>query len=206
MKGITIYKGKATYIDRADIDTDQIMPKQFLKRIEKTGFGQYVFYEWRYLKDGSPNMEFELNKYPNSTILITGPNFGCGSSREHAVWGLKEYGFRVVISPSFADIFYFNAVENMLLPCTVTHDNVKLLIQKVKEKGEYYLTVDLPNQLIYDDENIKISFIIDQESKDRLIKGWDSIDLVLRFEDKISEYEKNRPSFFPTTQNFQYTK
>jgi len=193
MKGITTYKGKVALLDRSDVDTDQIMPKQFLKRIERTGFGQFVFYEWR----SDPN--FELNKYPNSTILVTGPNFGCGSSREHAVWGLKEFGFQIIISPSFADIFYFNAVENMLLPCTITLENYKKLVEKIRNNNEYYLTVDLQNQKIYDDFGFTIDFIIDPQSKERLIKGWDSIDLVLQFEDKIREYEKARNSFMPNT-------
>lgn len=198
-KGMTIYKGKVACLDRSDVDTDQIMPKQFLKRVERTGFGQFVFYEWRYLKNGELNPDFELNQFPGATILVTGPNFGCGSSREHAVWGLKEYGFKVIIAPSFGDIFYFNSVENMILPCIVEMENVKVLMQKTKGKKEYYLTVDLPNQKIYDDEGLVVDFKIDQESKDKLIKGWDSIDLVLKFEDKIKEYELRRPSFFPST-------
>lgn len=198
-KGITIYKGIVACLDISDVDTDQIMPKQFLKRVERTGFGQFVFYEWRYLKNGEPNPDFELNQFPGATILVTGPNFGCGSSREHAVWGLKEYGFKVIIAPSFGDIFYFNCVENMILPCIVEMENVKALMQKTKERKEYYLTVDLPNQKIYHDEGLVVDFKIDQESKDKLIKGWDSIDLVMKFEDKIKEYESRRPSFFPST-------
>ncbi|MFN4220238.1 MAG: 3-isopropylmalate dehydratase small subunit [bacterium] len=199
MKGVRgfsdIYRGKVAVLNRSDVDTDQIMPKQFLKKVERTGFGQYVFYEWRYLKDGSLNPDFELNRYSGAGILVTGPNFGCGSSREHAVWGLKEYGFNVIISPSFADIFYFNAVENMILPCTVDMENVKILIDKAQSKDEYFLNVDLVNQVVMDDEGLKIPFEIDKESKERLLKGWDSVDLVLQFEDKITEYEKRRPSF-----------
>ncbi|MEN3015561.1 MAG: 3-isopropylmalate dehydratase small subunit [bacterium] len=197
MKGISIHRGKVCFIDRSDIDTDQIMPKQFLKRVERTGFGEFVFYEWRYLKDGTINPDFELNKYPGASILVTGPNFGCGSSREHAVWGLKEFGFKVIISPSFADIFYSNAIENLLLPCTVKHEYVTKIIENTKQKQEYWLTVDLPNQAIFDDYGLRFDFWIDPQAKERFIKGWDSIDLVLRFEDSIKEYERNRPLFFP---------
>jgi 3-isopropylmalate/(R)-2-methylmalate dehydratase small subunit len=201
MRGITIIKGKVAVLDRSNVDTDQIMPKQFLKRVEKTGFGEFVFYEWRYLKDGTLNPEFELNKYKEPSVLATGDNFGCGSSREHAVWGLKEYGFKAIIAPSFADIFYSNSIENMLLLCIVDEKDVRTIIHKAKENYEYSLTIDLPNQTIYDDFGFKTTFHIDKESKERLLKGWDSIDMVLQFEENIRKYEERRPSFFPSTKN-----
>jgi 3-isopropylmalate/(R)-2-methylmalate dehydratase small subunit len=201
MRGITIIKGKVAVLDRSNVDTDQIMPKQFLKRVEKTGFGEFVFYEWRYLKDGTLNPEFELNKYKEPSVLATGDNFGCGSSREHAVWGLKEYGFKAIIAPSFADIFYSNSIENMLLLCIVDEKDVRTIIHKAKENYEYSLTIDLPNQTIYDDFGFKTTFHIDKESKERLLKGWDSIDMVLQFEENIRKYEERRLSFFPSTKN-----
>ena len=195
----TFYRGLVAPLDRSDVDTDQIMPKQFLKRVERTGYGEFLFYEWRYNPDGSINKDFILNKeeYKGASILVTGPNFGTGSSREHAVWGLIQFGFKAVISPSFGDIFYSNAIENNLWVIKVK-DTAKL-IENAKNIKNYHLNIDLEKQIVYDDFGYSLEFEIDQASKTKLIKGWDNIDLVLQFQDKIKEYEKNRPSFYPTT-------
>ena len=195
----SFHRGLSVPLDRSDVDTDQIMPKQFLKRIERTGYGEFVFYEWRYNPDGSLNKDFILNKeeYRGASILITGPNFGTGSSREHAVWGLLQFGIKAVIAPSFGDIFYSNSIENGLWVIKVK--DTSKLIQNALNIKNYYLNIDLEKQIVYDDYNYVLEFDIDNASKLRLIKGWDSIDLVLQFEKQISEYEKNRPEFFPKT-------
>lgn len=198
----TFYRGLVAPLDRSDVDTDQIMPKQFLKRTERTGYGDFVFYEWRYNPDKSINKDFVLNKeeYKDATILVTGPNFGTGSSREHAVWGLIQFGFKAIIAPSFGDIFYSNAIENNLWVIKVK-DTSKLLQNAFNIKN-YYLNIDLEKQIVYDDYNYVLEFEIDPASKLRLIKGWDSIDLVLQLESKIKEYEKNRPAFYPKLNYF----
>ncbi|MGC8734828.1 MAG: 3-isopropylmalate dehydratase small subunit [bacterium] len=195
----SFHRGLVAPLDRSDVDIDQIMPKQFLKRIERTGYGEFVFYEWRYNPDKSINKDFVLNKdeYKGATILVTGPNFGTGSSREHAVWGLIQFGFKAIIAPSFGDIFYSNAIENNLWVIKVK--DTSKLIQNALNIKNYYLNIDLEKQIVYDDYNYVLEFEIDPASKLRLIKGWDSIDLVLQFEDKIKEYEKNRPIFYPDT-------
>lgn len=150
MKPFTIHRGKTAGIDRVNIDTDQIIPKQFLKRIERTGFGQFLFYDWRYLSDGTPNPEFELNRPENegATILVAGDNFGCGSSREHAPWALQDYGFRAIIAPSFADIFYNNCLKNGLLPIRLDQEDVRYLLQQ-SERADYELTVSLEEQRVF---------------------------------------------------------
>jgi 3-isopropylmalate/(R)-2-methylmalate dehydratase small subunit len=181
-------------LDRVNVDTDQIIPKQFLKRIERTGFEEYLFYDWRYLDNGKPNPEFVLNneRYKDATILLTRNNFGCGSSREHAPWALKNYGFLVIIAPSFADIFFSNCFKNGMLPIVLQENVVEELFKRVLANKGYRLTVDLESQSITEDKGFKISFEIDPFKKRCLLEGLDDIGLTLRHEDKIRAYEERR--------------
>jgi 3-isopropylmalate/(R)-2-methylmalate dehydratase small subunit len=186
-------EGKAVSLDRANVDTDQIIPKQFLKRIEKTGFGQYLFFDWRYLKDGQVNEDFELNKQENAgaTILIANENFGCGSSREHAPWALLDFGFKVIIAPSFADIFYQNCLKNGMLPIALNNEQVQYLLEKGK-KQPYSLHINLEEQRVTDHDGFSAEFSIHSYWKKLLINGWDEIEITLQLNDKIEEYEKKR--------------
>jgi 3-isopropylmalate/(R)-2-methylmalate dehydratase small subunit len=179
-------------LDRVNVDTDQIIPKQFLKRIERTGFGEFLFYDWRYLNDGKPNPEFVLNqeRYQGATILLARDNFGCGSSREHAPWALKDYGFLVIIAPSFADIFFNNCFKNGMLPIVLPENVVEELFQKTLAKEGYRLKVDLESQTIRDDEGWIIRFEVDSFKKKCLLEGLDDIGLTLQYEDKIRAYEE----------------
>jgi 3-isopropylmalate/(R)-2-methylmalate dehydratase small subunit len=181
-------------LDRVNVDTDQIIPKQFLKRIERTGFEDFLFYDWRYLEDGKPNPEFVLNHewYKGAAILLTRNNFGCGSSREHAPWALKDYGFHVIVAPSFADIFFNNCFKNGMLPIVLEEGVVEELFKKVFDNNCYRLTVDLESQTLSDDQGFKISFEIDPFKKKCLIEGLDDIGLTLKHEDKIRAYEERR--------------
>lgn len=191
MQPFTIHTGKVAGLDRANIDTDQIIPKQFLKRIERTGFGKFLFYDWRYLADGKPNPDFELNRPENegATILVANENFGCGSSREHAPWALQDYGFKAVIAPSFADIFYNNCLKNGLLPIRLNKQDVEYLLQQSK-RADYELTISLEEQRVYDESGFDRTFEIDPYRKQLLLKGWDEIDLTFMYEPYIVEYEK----------------
>ena len=175
-----------TPLDQVNVDTDQIVPKQFLKLIQKSGFGKYLFFNWRYDENENQKKDFILNdkKYQNSKILVTGENFGCGSSREHAVWALQDYGFSVIIAPSFADIFYSNCFKNGILPIKLEEKSVEKLKH---ESGE--LEVDLENQILKTNSE-QISFDIDSYKKKILLEGLDDISQTLQFEDKISEFEK----------------
>jgi len=179
-------KSIVTPFDKVNVDTDQIVPKQFLKLIQKTGFGKFLFYNWRFNSDETPNSSFILNdpKYKNSKILITQDNFGCGSSREHAVWALQDYGFSVIIAPSFADIFFSNCFKNGLLAIIL---NSKIVEKLLKIQTE--IEVDLENQIIKTDTEI-IPFQIDEYKKKNLLNGLDEIALTLKYQDKILEYEK----------------
>ncbi len=179
-------KSIITPFDKVNVDTDQIVPKQFLKLIQKTGFGKFLFYNWRFNSDEKPNSNFILNdpKYKNSKILITQDNFGCGSSREHAVWALQDYGFSVIIAPSFADIFFINCFKNGLLAITL---NSKIVEKLLKIQTE--IEVDLENQTIKTDTEI-IPFQIDAYKKKNLLNGLDEIALTLKYQEKILEYEK----------------
>jgi 3-isopropylmalate/(R)-2-methylmalate dehydratase small subunit len=199
MEPFRVHRGIVAPLDRANVDTDQIMPKQFLKRIERTGFGEFVFYDWRWRPDGTPEPQFVLNRpeYAGATILATGRNFGCGSSREHAVWGLMEFGFRAIVAPSFADIFYVNAVQNGLLPAVVDEEVAQEVIHRALARPGYALTVDLERQLLYDDEGLEAPFHIEPGARIRLLNGWDDIALTLRHEDKIRAYEERRPYWMP---------
>jgi 3-isopropylmalate/(R)-2-methylmalate dehydratase small subunit len=191
VKPFTVHKGKVAGIDRANIDTDQIIPKQFLKRIERTGFGKFLFYDWRYIDGEKPNPDFELNWPENegATILVANENFGCGSSREHAPWALQDYGFRAIIAPSFADIFYNNCLKNGLLPIQLMKEDVEYLLQESK-KADYELTISLEEQRVYDDHGFARTFAIDPYRKQLLLKGWDEIDLTFVYETYIAEYER----------------
>ncbi len=183
----------ATPLDKVNVDTDQIIPKQFLKLTQKTGFGQYLFYDWRYEKDGTPRKDFVLNdsKYKGSTILLTRNNFGCGSSREHAAWALLDFGFRVVISTSFADIFYNNCFKNGILPIKVDEPT----LQKLFESGSE-IEIDLENQIIKNND-ATIPFQIEFHWKKILLEGLDDIAITLKCDDKISKYETVHQKYNP---------
>jgi 3-isopropylmalate/(R)-2-methylmalate dehydratase small subunit len=193
MKALTVHTGQVAPLDRRNVDTDQIIPKQFLKRIERSGFGEFLFYNWRYDNKGNERPDFVLNdpKFKGASLLVAGDNFGCGSSREHAPWALEDFGFRVVIAPSFADIFYNNCFKNGILPLALDEALVNDLIQKA-QAGNYHLTVDLENQMVTDNQGFKASFEVDPERKHRLLNGLDDISLTLELEDKIASFEAAR--------------
>lgn len=193
MEPIRIHKGVVYPLNRPNIDTDQIIPKQFLKRIERTGFGQFLFYHWRFDDDGNLRKDFNLNnpKYLGASIIVAGENFGCGSSREHAPWAIQDFGFKVVIAPTFADIFKNNCIKNGILPIQISDGQAQKLIKQA-ESGEYYLTVDLEQQVVYDGKGCKIGFEIAPYSKEMLLNGWDEIGVTLSFEEKISQYEQRQ--------------
>lgn len=189
--------GVAAALDRVNVDTDQIIPKQFLKRIERTGFGQYCFFDWRYLPNGDLNPGFELNAAAlrGAPILIAGRNFGCGSSREHAPWALQEYGFRAIIAPSFADIFRNNCVQNGILTVSLPEDLVEALLARVKAQPGYQLTVDLERCVVEDGQGFSAAFEVDPFIRQRLLKGLDDISLTLQHEDEIASFEQRRPAW-----------
>ncbi|PQD96336.1 3-isopropylmalate dehydratase small subunit [Pradoshia eiseniae] len=191
MEQMTIYTGKPVIMDRDHVDTDQIIPKQFLKRIERTGFGRFLFYDWRYEAENVERPDFELNQEENrgATILVAGENFGCGSSREHAPWALGDYGFKVVIASSFADIFHQNCLQNGILPITLPKETLAALKEHIRaEKNE--ITVDLPEQKLTAGDRFSVSFDIHPYWKNMLTNGWDEISLTLQYEDSIKEYEE----------------
>lgn len=185
------HTGLAVPMDRADVDTDQIIPKQFLKRIERSGFGQFLFWDWRRLPDGTENPDFELNRpeAAGASVLLARRNFGSGSSREHAPWALADYGFRVLIAPSFADIFYNNCFKNGILPIRLTEDEVEDLFQRARQYGPYTLTADLERCLLADDHGLSLAFDVDPFRRHCLLHGLDDIALTLEHEAKITEYE-----------------
>ena len=194
MKAFTVHTGIVATMNRANVDTDQIIPKQFLKRIERTGFGQFLFYDWRFEADGkTPNPEFELNQdsIQGASILVARQNFGSGSSREHAVWALDDYGFRSVIAPSFADIFFNNCFKNGVLPIVLPKADIDELFTR-SENTPYKLTVDLENQEVRDENGFTRSFEINESRRNNLLKGLDDIAQTLQHEDKISAYESAR--------------
>ena len=188
------HTGIVAPVDRVNVDTDAIVPKQFLKRIERSGFGQFLFYEWRFDESGNPNPDFELNKprYQGASILISRANFGCGSSREHAPWAILDYGFKVVIAPSFADIFYNNCFKNGILPVTLSEEQVDELFRRTAEHEGYKLTVDLEAKKITDELGLEIGFDLDEHRRQFLLLGLDDIGLTLQHEDKIAAYEARR--------------
>jgi 3-isopropylmalate/(R)-2-methylmalate dehydratase small subunit len=185
------HSGIAAFMDRANVDTDQIIPKQFLKRIERTGFGQFLFFDWRFLPDGKVNPEFELNLPRNAgtSILIARRNFGSGSSREHAVWAIEDYGIRCVIAPSFADIFYNNCFKNGTLPIALTEAEVDKLFENFSKNSPYRLVIDLEKQTVQDEHGFSASFEVEPFRKHCLLNGLDDIALTLEHESKITQYE-----------------
>ncbi|MDN4072702.1 MULTISPECIES: 3-isopropylmalate dehydratase small subunit [Fictibacillus] len=191
MPGFKTLTGIAAVLDRENVDTDQIIPKQFLKRVERSGFGQFLFFDWRFNSEGSPNPEFELNHEDakGAEILITGANFGCGSSREHAPWALKDYGFKVIIAPDFADIFYNNSLKNGILVITLPKPVIEELKARVKN-GNERITVSLDQQEISLGTDKVASFDFDPYWKEMLQNGWDEISLTLQYDEAISRYEK----------------
>ncbi len=192
MQPFSRHTGTVAPLDRLNVDTDQMVPKQFLKLITREGYGRFLFYDWRYLEGEKPNPDFVLNKsrYRGASVLLARANLGCGSSREHAPWALLDYGFRAIIAPSYADIFYNNCFKNGLLPITLPDAQVDELFRRTEAREGYCLTVDLETQTVADDAGLKFSFEIDPFRREYLLKGLDDIGLSLRFEDKIAAYEK----------------
>ena len=190
----TRHTGLVAPLDRINVDTDQIIPKQFLKRIERTGFGQFLFYDWRFTGDGSPDPGFVLNedRYRGATILVAGDNFGCGSSREHAPWALQDYGFRVIIAPSFADIFYNNCFKNGLLPVALPAGTVRRMLEGAAEQPRYTVSVDLERQAVTEPDGASARFEVDPFRKTFILKGLDEIGWTLQYEDDIAAYERAR--------------
>src|SRR5437660_10708085 len=197
MNPFRTHTGLVVPLDRGDVDTDQIIPKQFLKRIERTGFGEFVFYDWRYRPNGELNDEFVLNetRYCGASILVTGKNFGCGSSREHAPWALADYGFRAIIAPSFADIFANNCLKNGLLPVVLSEVETMELMRRATEITDYNVTVDLENKSITDAHGFSTRFEIDDFQRYCLLEGLDDIGLTLQHEAEITIYEAQRPTW-----------
>jgi 3-isopropylmalate/(R)-2-methylmalate dehydratase small subunit len=198
MQPFVTLTGIAAALDRANVDTDAIIPKQFLKRIERTGFGQFLFYDWRYEADGiTPNPDFELNHpaYQGATILVAARNFGSGSSREHAPWALEQYGFRCIIAPSFADIFFNNCFQNGILPIVLSEEEVAQLLKLTQEQPGTELTIDLPSQTVSGPNGLSISFEIDPFRKHRLLHGLDDIGTTLQHESDITAFEQGRPAW-----------
>ncbi len=189
-----IHDGIVAPLDRPNIDTDQIIPKQFLKRIERTGFGEFLFYDWRYIAKDVPDDSFVLNAsaYKDATILVTGKNFGCGSSREHAPWALLDYGFRAIIAPSFADIFANNCLKNGIATVVLTEAEVAELLQRAQAAPGYRVTVDVERLVVRDDQGFAASFVMDDFRRHCLMEGLDDIALTLTLEPDITAYEKRR--------------
>jgi len=191
MEPFVKFTGVVAPLDRTNIDTDAIIPKQFLKRIEKTGFGQFLFFEFRFDEAGEPIKDFTLNqpRYKDASILLSRANFGCGSSREHAPWALLDYGFKVIIAPSFADIFYNNCLNNGILPIKLSEKAVSQLFIKTNTIERYKLEVDLEGKKVFDKDGLEFKFELDEFYRNKLLKGLDDIGLTLLHEDKILEYE-----------------
>ncbi|MCG3114001.1 MAG: 3-isopropylmalate dehydratase small subunit [Candidatus Manganitrophus sp. SB1] len=194
MEPFTKLNGLVALLDLPNVDTDQIIPKQFLKRIERTGFGQFLFYDWRFIDGKQLNPEFEMNadRYKGATILVTRANFGCGSSREHAPWSLLDYGFKCIIAPSFADIFYNNCFKNGMLPIVLSEDQIETIFQRTRAREGYRLNVDLEKREITSADGLLFLFDVDPFRRHCLLNGLDDIGLTLQQEEKISEYERTR--------------
>lgn len=195
------HTGLVAPLERANVDTDQIIPKQFLKRVERTGFGEFLFYDWRHLPNGELSASFPLNepRYRAASILVTGKNFGCGSSREHAPWALADFGFRAIIAPSFADIFANNCMKNGLLPVVLTESEVEELAKRARDIDSYLATVDLEERRVTDSQGYSAVFTIDEFQRNCLMEGLDDIDLTLQHKAKIAAYEQRRPAWMPRT-------
>jgi 3-isopropylmalate/(R)-2-methylmalate dehydratase small subunit len=198
MRPFRIHKGKVAPLERANVDTDQIIPKQFLKRIERTGFGEFLFYDWRRTSDGQLDPAFSLNqpRYSGASVLVAGKNFGCGSSREHAVWALEDFGFRAVIAPSFADIFANNCVKNGVLTVVLSEDQVGELARRAEEISNYGLAIDLEKCTVSDEREFSAVFQIDEFTRYCLLNGLDDIGLTLQHEAEIAAYEAKHPVSF----------
>lgn len=192
MKPFTTHTGLVVPMDKSDVDTDQLVPKQFLKRIERSGFGQFLFFDWRYLDDGSDNPAFALNRpeYKGATILLARRNFGCGSSREHAPWAIADYGFRVVIASSFADIFYNNSFKNGILLIKFPEETIEALFERALKYPGWKLTVDLEAMRVTDDQGLDLTFALDAFRRNCLLNGLDDIGLTLQREPEILAWEK----------------
>ena len=195
MQPFRIHTGIVAPLDRVNVDTDQIIPKQFLKRIERTGFGEFLFYDWRFSADGKRIPDFVLHqpRFQNATILVAGKNFGCGSSREHAVWSLADFGFRVVIAPSFADIFANNSLKNGLLTVCLREEDVAEIKRLAQEIENFKLTVDLENMTVIDGRGFQAAFSMDPFARHCLLHGLDDIGLTLQHENAIAAYEAQHP-------------
>jgi 3-isopropylmalate/(R)-2-methylmalate dehydratase small subunit len=191
MNPFRVHRGRVAPLDRVNVDTDQIIPKQFLKRIERTGFGQFLFYDWRFAADGKKSAGFVLDepRYAGASILVAGRNFGCGSSREHAVWALADFGFRVVISSSFADIFANNSTKNGFLTVRLEENEVAELMRRVRETADYQLTVDLEQCEVRDERGFRAKFPVDEFVRHCLLNGLDDIGLTMQHEAEITAYE-----------------
>jgi 3-isopropylmalate/(R)-2-methylmalate dehydratase small subunit len=189
---LRVHEGLVAPLDKVDVDTDQIIPKQFLKRVERTGFGEFLFFDWRSMADGKPNPDFVLNqpRYAGATVLVTGRNFGCGSSREHAVWALMQFGIRAVIAPSFADIFSNNSSKNGLAVIKLAPEQVTELLQRAMKFDRYKVKVDLENCRVSDAHGFSATFVMDDDIRKRLLEGLDDIAITLRHEAEIRRYEQ----------------
>jgi 3-isopropylmalate/(R)-2-methylmalate dehydratase small subunit len=196
MRAFREHTGIVVPLDRSSVDTDQIIPKQFLKRIERTGYGEFLFYDWRYAGDGKPRSDFVLNQpqYAGASILVAGKNFGCGSSREHAAWALGDYGFRAVIAPSFADIFSTNAENNGILLVRLSEQQVKTVMQNAEQLSGYKLRVSLVDKTVSDDQGFSARFDIDDFRRTCLLEGLDEIGITLKHDAEISAFEAQRAS------------
>ena len=195
MQPFTQHTGLVAPLDRVNVDTDQIIPKQFLKRIERTGFGQFLFYDWRFSGDGQKIRDFVLDqpRYKGATILVADKNFGCGSSREHAVWALADFGFRAVVAPTFADIFANNSLKNGLLTVRLENAQVAEIMRRAKETTGYRLTIDLEKLRVEDEQGFSATFTMDDFSRHCLLNGLDDIGLTLEHEAAIAAYEAEHP-------------
>jgi len=189
------HTGTVVPLDRVNVDTDQIIPKQFLKRIERTGFGEFLFYDWRFTGDGAKKVDFVLHdpRYAGATVLVAGKNFGCGSSREHAVWALADYGFSVIIASSFADIFANNSLKNGLLTVTLTEDQVAEIMRRARATANYRLSIDLEKLSVEDGQGFSATFAMDEFARHCLLNGLDDIGLTLKHETAIADYESKHP-------------
>jgi len=192
MQPYTKHTGLVAPMDRVNVDTDQMVPKQFLKLLTREGFGRVLFYDWRYLPGEKPNPGFVLNypRYKGASVLVARANFGCGSSREHAPWAILDYGFRAILAPSYADIFYNNCFKNGILPVTLSNEQIDEIFRRTEKTERYEVTVDLEQQLVTDDQGLRYSFTIDPFRRECLLKGLDDIGLTLVHEPDISSYEK----------------
>jgi 3-isopropylmalate/(R)-2-methylmalate dehydratase small subunit len=193
MQPFTKHTGLVAPMDRVNVDTDQMVPKQFLKLLTREGYGRILFYDWRYLPGEKPNPDFVLNRprYKGASVLLARANFGCGSSREHAPWAILDYGFRTILAPSYADIFYNNCFKNGILPVTLTNEQMDELFKRTEKNEGYTVTVDLEQQIVTDDRGLRYSFTVDPFRRECLLKGLDDIGLTLVHEAEIAAFEKN---------------